>query len=296
MRKTSIIAPKAPTTCSKPCVCDSSKLDKSQPMPPQTTNNQINQGHAPKISVTGSGLPRGPHLLVTKACRILLFRISVYLGAIFDGVRERHHSIPVETYKTTRHRATLQIVDSFGLEVREKHETTCETVPDLVLFCLPLKFDTKVVTKERETFKKVKILLKPEIFKTSVIIVTIPETSSSEEDLAKELLGRRANIEESFARLGSRVTTPPILCIREDLVGDISGCPESSITKFWTTVFEYCSRKGQLALFTYLSDRMYAGNHDSEATSSLLQKIPEEATEKAKSLIGDAFLLNATKL
>ena len=288
MRKASVATKKSPA-CPKPC---NGSKDKGQPIPPQATKEQISPAHIPKVSTTRFSLPRGPHLLVTKACRILLFRNSIYLGAIFDGVHERYHSIPVETYKTTKHRATLQIVDSFGLEVREKHETTCETVPDLVLFCLPLKFDTKVVTKERETFKKVKILLKPEIFKTSVIIVTIPETSSSEEDLAKELLGRRANIEESFARLGSRVTTPPILCIREDLVGDISGCPESSITKFWITIFEHCSRKGQLALFAYLADRMYAGHHDTKATSSLLQEIPKEATEKAKSLIGDAYFQN----
>ena len=232
-------------------------------------------------------------MLVTKACRILIFRISVYLGAIFDGVPERHHSIPVETYKTTKHGATLQIIDSFGPEVREKHETTCTNLPDLVLFGIPLTFDTKVVSKERETFKNVKILLKTEIFKRSVIIVTIPKTtSSSKEDLAKELLGRKAIIDESFARLGSSVTIPPILCIREDLVGDISGCPESSITEFWITIFERCSRKGQLALFAYLADRMYGEHHDSKATytSSLLQGIPKEATEKAKSLIGDAFL------
>ena len=289
MRKASV-ATKTSPACPKPC---NGSKDKSQPIPPQATKEQISPAHVPKASTTGSSLPWGPHLLVTKACRILLFRNSIYLGAIFDGVHERYHSIPVETYKATKHGATLRIVDSFGLEVREKHEATCTNLPDLVLFCLPLKFDTKVVTKERETFKKVKILLKPDIFKTSVIIVTVPETtSSSEEDLAKELLGRRANIEESFARLDSCVTTPPILCIREDLVGDISGCPESSITNFWITIFERCSRKGQLALFAYLADRMYAGHHDSKATSSLLQEIPKEAAEKAKSLIGDAYFQN----
>lgn len=203
----------------------------------------------------------------------------------------------METYKTKKHGASLQIVDSAGPEVREKHETSCSNLPDLVLFCLPLKFDAKVVSKERETFKRVKILLRTEIFERSVIIVTIPEiTSSSEEDLAKQLLGRRANIEESFARLDSRVTTPPILCIREDLVGDISGCPESSITNFWITIFERCSREGQLGLFAYLSDRMYAGHHNSEVTSSLLQIIPKEATEKAKLLIGDAYFQNALKI
>ena len=287
-RKASVVSKTSPAN-SKP-----SNGSKDQPTPSQATKEQINPAHAP-TATTVSSLPRGPHLLVTKACRILLFRISIYLGVIFDGTHERQHSIPVETYKTTKHRATLQIVDSFGPEVREKHETTCTNLPDLVLFCLPLKFDTKVVNKERETFKKVKILLKPEIFERSVIILTIPGTiaTSSSEDLAKQLLGRKVNIDESFARLGSRVTIPPILCIREDLIGDISGCPESSITNFWITIFERCSRDGQLGLFTYLSDRMYAGHHDSEATSSLLQKIPEEATEKAKSLIGDAFLSNA---
>lgn len=244
------------------------------------------------LSTTRSDLPCG--LLVTEACRILHFRISaVYLGVIFDGVHDRHHSIPVETYKTTKHGASLQIVDSFGPEVREKHETTSTQLPDLVLFCLPLKYDAKIVAKERETFKRVKILLKTNIFKTSVVILTIPETiatRTSKQNLYKELYFRKLNIKESFARLCSSVDTPPILCIREDLVGDISGITESSITKFWITIFEHCSRKGQPALLAYLSDRLYSGHSDSEATSSLLQKIPKKATEKAKSLIGDAFL------
>ena len=64
--------------------------------------------------------------------KILLFRLGVYLGAIFHGHPERNHLKEVQIYKTRRHNSVLHIIDNSDLQFR------ATDIPDLIFLCVPL--------------------------------------------------------------------------------------------------------------------------------------------------------------
>ena len=224
-------------------------------------------------------------------CRILLFRISVYLGAIFDGsfLKRRHkRDVHVETYKTENNGGILQIIDTFGPEIRERDETVCRISPDSILFCLPLTADTKTVKLERDTIETMKKLLRSEIFERAIIALTIPK-GLNEEDIGKKLQSRQKNLEASF----ESYKMPPVVCISEDLLGGIPGHPEW-YTQLWLEIFQSCSKEGLPVMALYLAHRMHKPTDlTPNQNSDLLRSIPTDACDKAKWLIGQYHIEKA---
>ena len=114
----------------------------------------------------------------------------------------------METYKTENNGGLLQIIDTFGPEIRERDETVCRISPDSILFCLPLTADTKTVKLERDTIETMKKLLRSEIFERAIIALTIPK-GLNEEDIGKKLQSRQKNLEASF----ESYKMPPVVCM-----------------------------------------------------------------------------------
>lgn len=190
--------------------------------------------------------------------------------------------------KIQKNGGVLQIVDTFGPEIKERDENICRVSPDTILFCLPLTADTKTVRHERDTIEKMKKLLKPEIFERAVIALTIPKGISKEE-MDTKIGIRRTNLEASFK--GYKM--PSVVCISENLIGGVPGYPEW-YSQLWLEIFKSCSKEGLPIMTQYLADRMLKPSDQGlNHTSDLLQPIPTDACDKAKWLIGQYHIERA---
>ena len=186
----------------------------------------------------------------------------------------------METYKIEKNGGVLQIVDTFGPEIRERDENICRIHPDSILFCLPLTTNTITVKLERDTIEKMNKLLGPEIFRRAVIALTIPR-GLSKEDLETKLQSRRSNLEASF----EKYQMPSIVCISENLRGGVPGYPEW-YSHLWLEIFKSCSKEGLPIMTQYLDDRMIEPlDQHPNRTSDLLRPIPTDACDEAKGLV-----------
>lgn len=249
----------------------------------------------PPVAVQSSMLPHSMACRqlpqVTNICRILLFRTSLYLGAIFDGTTERSHMLETESYKSTVHRATLQIIDTFGPEIKARDGLH---IPDLILICVPLASDQERRRREYATIRMMKRSFRNDIWRRAIITLTAPR-SVGIEALTRRREKRKKSLDDFMTGLGIPVL-PPTLCISEDLAGDLPGDPEKKWhTELWTTIFQSCSKEGRATLFTYLSDRL-TDTPTPATRSPLLQKIPSEAVAVARSLMGEDYFEMTEKM
>ena len=217
----------------------------------------------------------------------ILFRLEIYLGAIFHGNPERNHLKEFQTYKTRRHNSVLHIIDNSDLQFR-----AITDLPDLILLCMPLLSDAET---RRRTCTCLRMLKHSytEIWSRLVITITVPPMKDHEVSVRKQ--ERRKKSLTDYMSCFHAPSIPSIVCISEDLVGPIPGDPEQQwYTVLWKSRFEACSKDNRLLLMTYLSDRLT--ETPSIKHSPLLQKIPKEAAEKAKSLIGGDYFEMAEKM
>lgn len=203
---------------------------------------------------------------------ILLFRITMYLGFIFDGQvdRKRYAGQSLATYHNQRHGATLQITDTFGPEIKGEHENS---FPDLILMCLPVDSDVDVRRKENNTLQAMKRYYKNNIWDRVVIVLTSP-VSEKNETAAK--LKRQADLERYMKSL--RIPTmPPFICISNTLARDMLSDPKPTwYTELWSAIFKHCSNDGCPTLHVHLTDRLTG---TSTTTRSRLPNIPKESIE-----------------
>ena len=203
---------------------------------------------------------------------ILLFRITMYLGFIFDGQvdRKRYAGQSLATYHNQRHGATLQITDTFGPEIKGEHENS---FPDLILMCLPVDSDVDVRRKENSTIRAIKRYYKNNIWDRVVIVLTRPDSEKNE---AAAKLKRQADLEKYMKSL--RIPTmPPFICISNTLTRDKLSDPKPTwYTELWSTIFRHCSSDGCPTLHVHLTDRLTG---TSTTARSRLPNIPKESIE-----------------
>ena len=201
---------------------------------------------------------------------ILLFRITTYLGFLFDGLVERKHygGRSLATYPKQKHGVTLQITDTFGPDIKEKHESS---FPDLILMCLPLSSDVDIRRKENNTLLVMKRSYKNYIWHRVVIALTVPD---SEKNGTAAILKRQGDIEKYMKSL-SIPTIPPFICISDTPTRDMLGDPKPTwYTELWSAIFKHCSDAGFPTLHVHLTDRLTG---ISATTRSCLPKIPKES-------------------
>ena len=201
---------------------------------------------------------------------ILLFRITLYLGYIFDGQvdRKRYAGQSLATYHNQRHGVTLRITDTFGPEIKEKHESS---FPDIILMCLPLNSDADIRRRENHTLQVMKRSYKNYVWDRVVIVLTVPNSEKNE-----TAVSRQNDIKRYMRSLGIP-TIPPFICTSETLIKDMSSDPKPKwYTELWSAIFKHCSDAGCPTLHVHLTDRLT----DTSATKrSCLPKIPKEAIE-----------------
>ena len=202
---------------------------------------------------------------------ILLFRITTYLGFIFDGKEDRKHNIgqSLATYRNQKHGATLQITDTFGPEIGENNDGS---LPDLILMCLPLHSDVDIRRREKKTLQVMKRSYKNcDIWLRVVIVLTVPKKYEP-----AAILNRQDDIKASIKEC--RIQTmhmPPIICISENFIKDmLSDSKPKWYTELWSAIFKHCSENGCPTLHLHLTDRL---TDISAKTRSSLPKIPKES-------------------
>lgn len=226
--------------------------------------------------------PAEPVLSLGNICRILIFNVEIYLGAIFHRIPARNRFKEVEMHTTKLHNATLEIVDNRGIPF------SLQEPPDLVLLCIPLISDETVKSKAYSFLRHIhRTHNKADIWNRVVITFAVPSSIDLELYIRRQEK-RRAALMSYISSLRAP-KTPPIMCVSENLTGNLPGDPEYDwYSNLWTAIFESCSKNGRLALMTYLSDRLT--DTPSTRYSPQLQKIPREAADKAKTLAGSDYL------
>ena len=201
-------------------------------------------------------------LMRKESFNILLFRITLYLGFIFDGhMNRKHPGQSLATYEDRRNGATLQITDTFGPEINES------ILPDLILMCLPLSSDIGIQVKEKEVLQVMKNFYKNNcIWNRVVIALTVPDSDKNK--LAE--MQKRQNDIEQYMRSIEIQTIPPFICISDKL----SDPKPTWYTELWSAIFKHCSEDGCPTLHVHLTDRLTG---TSTTTRSCLPKIPRES-------------------
>ena len=175
--------------------------------------------------------------------KILLFRLGVYLGAIFHGHPERNHLKEVQIYKTRRHNSVLHIIDNSDLQFR------ATDIPDLIFLCVPLLSDAETRRRECTCLRMLKHSY-TEIWSRIVITITVPPMKDFEVSLRKQEKRKKSLTE--YISCFRAPSIPSIVCISEDLIGPIPGDPEQLwYTQLWKAIFGACSRDNRLVLMTY---------------------------------------------
>ena len=205
--------------------------------------------------------------------KILLFRITMYLGFIFDGQvdRKRYAGQSLATYHNQRHGATLQITDTFGPEIKGEHENT---FPDLILMCLPVNSDVDVRRRENDTLLRMKKYYKNNIWERVVIVLTSPDSEKNE--TATKL--KRQDDLQKYMKNNLRIPTmPPFVCISNTFTRDMLSDPKPTwYTELWSAIFKHCSNDGCPTLHVHLTDRLTG---TSTTTRSRLPNIPKDSIE-----------------
>ena len=127
-----------------------------------------------------------------------------------------------------------------------------------------------------------------------ILVLSVPPNERlSEVSLRKQELKRKKSLTEYIS------------CFRAPSIPSIDASVKTSLdlyqetlnnywyTQLWKAIFGACSRDNRLVLMTYLSDRLT--ETPSIRRSPLLQKIPREAAEKARSLVGGDYFEMAEK-
>ena len=207
--------------------------------------------------------------------KILLFRITTYLGFLFDGQPERkHYGNRLATYHIQRHGATLQITDTFGpdLEIKRNHESL---FPDLILMCLPLTSDVGIRRRENSTLLVMKKSYENYIWQRVVIALTVPDPEKNEITASTAAILKRQDDIEKFMKSLRIPIIPPFIYISDTPFRDMLSDPKPTwYTELWSAIFKHCSDAGCPTLHVHLTDRLTG---ISATTRSCLPKIPKES-------------------
>lgn len=121
-----------------------------------------------------------------------------------------------------------------------------------------------------------------EVWSRAVISLSIPK-GTSEDNIATKKDKREKSLNDVMHSLGIPMPSS-VICISEDLTGEIEGDPKRSwYTTLWKRIFQCCSKKAYGTLLTFLSDRL-SGMQATSTRSPLVGKLPQEAVDEAFAL------------